>query len=127
MRRAGTRGRHPGRILAGHAAGHRRRRGGFYGFDAKYLDDTVSATIPAPLDEETTRRVQQLAIETYRALDCTGLARVDFFVTDAGPVLNETNTMPGFTPISMYPQMFLADGVSYADLLTTLVSGARRH
>ncbi|OFS16341.1 D-alanine--D-alanine ligase family protein [Corynebacterium sp. HMSC27B11] len=100
---------------------------GFYGFDAKYLDDTVSATIPAPLDEATTRRVQQLAIETYRALGCTGLARVDFFVTDAGPILNEINTMPGFTPISMYPQMFLADGLSYADLLTTLVAGARRH
>ncbi|OFO13168.1 D-alanine--D-alanine ligase [Corynebacterium sp. HMSC22B11] len=100
---------------------------GFYGFDAKYLDDTVSATIPAPFDEATTRRVQQLAIETYRALGCTGLARVDFFVTDAGPILNEINTMPGFTPISMYPQMFLADGLSYADLLTTLVAGARRH
>src|SRR5699024_1376308 len=79
---------------------------GFYGFDTKYLDNTVTATIPAPFDEETTKAIQELAVETFQALDCEGLSRVDFFVTDNGPVINEINTLPGFTPISMYPQVF---------------------
>ncbi|KAB3523297.1 D-alanine--D-alanine ligase [Corynebacterium sp. zg254] len=98
---------------------------GFYGFDAKYVDSTVSASIPAPLTEEDTRQVQQWAIETFRALGCEGLARVDFFVTKNGPVLNEINTLPGFTPISMYPQMFLAQGMEYEQLLDTLIQRAR--
>ena len=63
-------------------------------------------------------------METFHALDCEGLARVDFFVTDRGPVLNEINTMPGFTPISMYPQMFGAMGIDYPDLLDLLIQRA---
>lgn len=98
---------------------------GFYGFDAKYLDDTVTAKIPAPLSAELTEEIRRLAIATFDALGCQGLARVDFFVTDAGPVLNEINTMPGFTPISMYPQMFLNSGLSYSELLDILVTSAR--
>ena len=97
---------------------------GFYGFDAKYLDNVVTASIPAPLPEETIELLRELAIKTFRALDCTGLARVDFFVTDNGPVFNEINTLPGFTPISMYPQMFAATGVAYPELLATLVETA---
>lgn len=97
---------------------------GFYGFETKYLDDVVTPAIPAPVGEEMTVRLQEMAVETFRALDCEGLARVDFFVTDDGPVLNEINTMPGFTPISMYPQVFAASGVGYEELLDVLVSRA---
>lgn len=80
--------------------------------------------IPAPLDDAATRLIQSLAREAFQALQCSGLARVDFFVTQAGPVLNEVNTMPGFTPISMYPQVFAASGVPYAELLDTLIARA---
>ena len=97
---------------------------GFYGFDAKYVDGDVSAMIPAPLDDAATRLIQSLAREAFQALQCSGLARVDFFVTPAGPVLNEVNTMPGFTPISMYPQVFAASGVPYAELLDALIARA---
>lgn len=99
---------------------------GFYGFDAKYVANTVSAAIPAPLDPEMTRQIQNWSVATFQALGCRGLARVDFFVTDKGPVLNEINTMPGFTPISMYPKMFAATDVAYGELLDTLIeSGVR--
>ncbi|WP_151641353.1 D-alanine--D-alanine ligase family protein [Corynebacterium sp. 11A] len=97
---------------------------GFYDFDTKYLDNVVSAAIPAPVGEETTELIQSLAVETFHALNCTGLARVDFFVTDSGPVLNEINTMPGFTPISMYPKVFEASGVPYAELLDIVIQQA---
>ena len=97
---------------------------GFYGFDAIYVAGDVSAMIPAPLDDAATRLIQSLAREAFQALQCSGLARVDFFVTPAGPVLNEVNTMPGFTPISMYPQVFAASGVPYAELLDTLIAQA---
>ncbi|MBC6795576.1 D-alanine--D-alanine ligase family protein [Corynebacterium sp. LK28] len=97
---------------------------GFYGFDAKYVDSTVSATIPAPLPAETLTEIRQLAIRTFNALGCDGIARVDFFATENGPVLNEINTMPGFTPISMYPKMFAADGVSFGDLVSALIARA---
>lgn len=97
---------------------------GFYGFDTKYLDNTVTATIPAPLPEPVRAELQQMAIATFHALGCKGLSRVDFFVSDSGPVLNEINTMPGFTPISMYPQVFAAGGMSYEQLLDTLLSTA---
>lgn len=97
---------------------------GFYGFDTKYLDNVVTAQIPAAVGEETLSHIQELAVETFHALDCDGLSRVDFFVTERGPVLNEINTMPGFTPISMYPQMFAASGVPYAELLDILVQRA---
>nr|WP_246394703.1 D-alanine--D-alanine ligase family protein [Corynebacterium anserum] len=97
---------------------------GFYGFDAKYVDNTVSATIPAELDQRTIEEIQRWSITTFEALGCEGLARVDFFATDKGPVFNEINTMPGFTPISMYPQMFQASGVGYGELLSSLIERA---
>ena len=97
---------------------------GFYGFETKYLDNVVTPTIPAPYSDEVNDEIRELAVTTFRALNCQGLSRVDFFVTADGPVLNEINTMPGFTPISMYPQMFAATGVAYEELLDVLVTTA---
>lgn len=97
---------------------------GFYGFETKYLDNVVTATIPAPFEPAVIQQLKDMAIETFQALECTGLSRVDFFVTDHGPVLNEINTLPGFTPISMYPQVFAATGVPYETLLDTLIATA---
>lgn len=97
---------------------------GFYGFDTKYLDDVVSAQIPADLSAEATAEIQELAKKAFRALGCTGISRVDFFYTEHGPMLNEINTMPGFTPISMYPKVFAHSGVDYAQLLDTLIQTA---
>ena len=97
---------------------------GFYGFETKYLDNVVTATIPAGYDDELNQQLAELALTTFRALSCEGLARVDFFVTENGPVLNEVNTMPGFTSISMYPQVFLAAGMTYGELLETLIATA---
>ncbi|GEL26008.1 D-alanine--D-alanine ligase [Pseudonocardia sulfidoxydans NBRC 16205] len=97
----------------------------FYDFDAKYLDDACEFDVPAKLDDDTTERLRTAAIDAFRALDCQGLARVDFFVDDDGaPIVNEVNTMPGFTPISMYPRMWAETGVDYTTLLTTLVETA---
>ncbi|MBC3186261.1 D-alanine--D-alanine ligase [Corynebacterium sp. zg-331] len=97
---------------------------GFYGFDTKYLDNVVSAEIPARLPAQTIERLKDMALTAFRALNCKGLARVDFFVTESGPVLNEVNTLPGFTPISMYPKVFAASGVDYQRLLGILVETA---
>ncbi|HEY3260997.1 MAG TPA: D-alanine--D-alanine ligase family protein [Pseudonocardiaceae bacterium] len=97
----------------------------WYDFDAKYLDDVCEFDIPAKLDDEVTDRVRAMAVAAFRALDCQGLARVDFFVGQDGTVtVNEVNTMPGFTPISMYPRMWAVTGVDYPTLLTTLIDTA---
>jgi D-alanine-D-alanine ligase len=97
----------------------------FYDFDAKYLDDVCEFDVPAKLDDDVTERVREAAVAAFRALDCRGLARVDFFVgPDGGPVVNEVNTMPGFTPISMYPRMWSVTGVDYPALLSTLLDTA---
>lgn len=97
---------------------------GFYGFETKYLEDGVTATIPAPYDDAVIEQLQQLALRCFRALNCKSLARIDFFVTAEGPVLNEINTMPGFTPISMYPQVWQASGLDYPEMLDLLVTTA---
>ena len=99
---------------------------GFYGFETKYLEDGVTATIPAQYDEELTKRLQDTAVTCFKALNCKSLTRVDFFVTEEGPVFNEVNTMPGFTSISMYPQVWAASGVDYPQLLDTLIQTALR-
>jgi D-alanine-D-alanine ligase len=97
----------------------------FYDFDAKYLDDECEFDVPAKLDDDVAERVRESAIAAFRALDCQGLARVDFFVgPDGVPVVNEVNTMPGFTPISMYPRMWAVTGMDYPTLLATLVDTA---
>jgi D-alanine-D-alanine ligase len=99
----------------------------FYDFEAKYLGDSTEFDIPPDLDAETIARVQAAAVQAFDALDCEGLARVDFFVRpDGGVVVNEVNTMPGFTPSSMFPRMWAASGVSYPELVNRLVSDALR-
>lgn len=105
-------------------AGVGNREDGFYDFATKYLDDGAELDVPAKIDDDVSAEVRQLAIRAFRAVDCQGLARVDFFLTDDGPVLNEINTMPGFTTTSMYPRMWAASGVDYPALLTALVETA---
>lgn len=97
---------------------------GFYGFDTKYLDNVASAKIPAELPDDAIEDIQEMAKRAFKVLGCTGISRVDFFYTDNGPVVNEINTMPGFTPISMYPQVFAHTGISYEELLDTLIQTA---
>lgn len=98
----------------------------FYDFEAKYID-SATGLVPAPLTVEQTAEVQELAVRAFEALSCEGLARVDFFLQDDGTyVINEINTMPGFTPISMYPRMWQESGVSYPELIDRLVQSALR-
>lgn len=101
---------------------------GFYSYDAKYVDDKgATLQIPAKLDRATLKRVQQLAIRTFQALECSGLARVDFFLTSRGRLLvNEINTLPGFTAISMYPKLWQVSGLNQTDLITRLIEIAMK-
>ena len=96
----------------------------FYDFDAKYNDNSTVLEIPAKIPAETRERIRELSIRAFSALDGTGLSRVDFFVRyDTGEVvLNEINTMPGFTNISMYPKLWNAAGMGYSELLDELIS-----
>ena len=98
-------------------------RHGFYDFEAKYLDEGgVTLSCPADLPEALVREIREVAVRTFEAVGCEGLARVDVFVTPEGDVIvNEINTMPGFTPFSMYPRMWQATGLSYADLIDELL------
>ncbi|MDO8364387.1 MAG: D-alanine--D-alanine ligase family protein [Actinomycetota bacterium] len=95
----------------------------FYDYADKYVDDGSQALVPAPLTPEQTAQVQELALKSFKALRCEGLSRVDFFFEEGGRgfLLNEINTMPGFTPISMYPKLWIASGLSYAELIDELV------
>ena len=95
----------------------------FYSYEAKYIDENGAALeIPAELDEATSNQIQKLAIQTFRTLSCDGLARVDFFLRKNGElIVNEINTMPGFTKISMYPQLWRASGISYPELINRLI------
>lgn len=105
-------------------AGVAGRADGFYDFETKYLDDAAELDVPAAVDDRTEKLLQDLAIRTFDALDCQGLARVDFFLTEDGPVVNEINTMPGFTTISMFPRMWGASGVDYRTLVGLMVDTA---
>ena len=97
----------------------------FYDYAGKYLDDSTGLHIPARIDEAATQRVRELALKAYHALECRGLARVDFFVGDDGlPVLNEINTLPGFTPISMYQRLFESQGLTCSELCNKLIDCA---
>jgi D-alanine-D-alanine ligase len=99
----------------------------FYDFDAKYLGDGTPYQIPADLKPEVATQVQEYARRTFTALDCAGLARVDFFVTaDDEIYLNEINTMPGFTPTSMFPLMWAATGLEYPKVVDRLIRTALR-
>ena len=98
----------------------------FYDFEAKYLSDATDLIVPAPLPAATTAQVRQLAVEAFAALDCAGLARVDVFIQGDGTgpgdvVVNEVNTMPGFTPASLFPRMWAASGLDYPALIDRLL------
>ncbi len=105
----------PGEILPGRE---------FYDYEAKYLETGTQYRIPAPLAPGLRRRVQQLAIGAFRAVDCSGLARVDFLLARRGAQLwvNEINTMPGFTPISMFPKLWAVSGLPYPRLLDRMIA-----
>jgi D-alanine-D-alanine ligase len=101
----------------------------WYDFAAKYLDDSVDLDVPADLTPEQTAAVQEASRRAFLAMDCRGLARVDFFLATAPDgsdslVINEVNTMPGFTPISMFPRMWAASGVTYPELVDRLIASA---
>ncbi|MDO8731561.1 MAG: D-alanine--D-alanine ligase family protein [Actinomycetota bacterium] len=99
----------------------------FYDFDAKYLEDSAELIVPAQLEPEMEEEIQALAVQAFEALGCEGLARVDFFIGADGAILiNEVNTMPGFTPISMFPRMWQASGLSYSEVLDALIMDAVR-
>ena len=116
----------PGEIIPSHD---------FYSYDAKYIDDKgASLQIPANLDEGTIKRIQELAVKVFQVLCCEGLSRVDFFLKNNSSakqsssasqpydiIVNEINTMPGFTKISMYPKMWEASGIGYTELITRLI------
>lgn len=95
----------------------------FYSYDAKYIDEDGSYTeIPAKIDKETTKRIQELAVKTFKILSCEGMGRCDFFLKPNGEIIvNEINTIPGFTKISMYPKMWEKSGISYPDLIDNLI------
>jgi D-alanine-D-alanine ligase len=100
----------------------------FYDFQAKYMaESSTTIDLPADVDAEVVDEMQRLAVSAFEALECEGLARVDFFLrADGSLVVNEINTMPGFTPTSMFPRMWMATGMSYADLVDHLVQLALR-
>jgi len=94
----------------------------FYDFAAKYLDDSATLTVPAAIPEAWHKELGEVAVQAFEAVGCEGLARVDFFVDAEGqPVINEINTMPGFTSISLFPKMWQACGVSYPHLIDHLI------
>ena len=102
----------------------------FYDYDAKYVSEGSEAVIPAKITKAEMKTVQRLAIAAFKAVDCTGLARVDFLMDSKSRKIfvNEINTMPGFTAISMYPKMWVASGLSYSALIDRLIQlGIERH
>ncbi|WP_293783181.1 D-alanine--D-alanine ligase family protein [uncultured Aeromicrobium sp.] len=113
-----------GEIVVDESASH-----DYYDFSAKYLDGSSRNVIPAPIDPTMRNRIRSYALQAFDAIGCEGLARVDFFLTDSvagGLVINEINTMPGFTPYSMFPKAWEASGLPYADLVDRLLQLALR-
>ena len=98
----------------------------WYDYDAKYNDEASKLLIPANLSEETSQLIRKRAVQAYKVLGCSGLARVDFLVrkSDGQPMLNEPNTLPGFTEISMYPKLFEASGIGKTELIDKLIGFA---
>jgi len=100
----------------------------FYSYDAKYIDEQGAAlVIPANISDENAQKIKELAIKTFTVLECEGLGRVDFFMTANNKIfVNEINTMPGFTKISMYPKLWEASGISYSQLIDMLIELAQK-
>lgn len=97
----------------------------FYDFDAKYIDNSTGLAIPAPLPEQLSEKIRAAAVNAYKTMGCEGLSRVDFFLCDDGRIcLNEINTLPGFTSISMFPKLFGEVGIPYSELLNKLIEYA---
>lgn len=95
----------------------------FYDYNSKYYDDTADLYLPARISDEETQLIRQTAVKAFKALGCRGLARVDFFLLpDGSCVLNEPNTLPGFTKISMYPKLFIDSGLSYPEIIDRLIT-----
>jgi D-alanine-D-alanine ligase len=112
----------PGEILL--ATGE----GGWYDYEAKYTPGGMQLVVPARVPDNVRERIRELAVRAYRLVDCSGLARVDFFVEGERVLVNELNTMPGFTSTSVFASLFEADGVSYPELLDRLLELAlERH
>jgi D-alanine-D-alanine ligase len=108
-----------GEVIPGHE---------FYDFEAKYLDESSKLVIPAPVPSAVAERTRALALRAFQALDCEGFARVDFFYATGEVLVNEVNTIPGFTPKSMFPLLWDASGLSYPELIARLVDLAvERH
>ena len=107
----------PGEVIAHHE---------FYSYDAKYTDENgASIVIPAQLTPQEVEKIQKMAVKTYQVMGCDGLTRVDFFLKKNGDLyVNEINTIPGFTKISMYPKMWEATGVGYTELISKLIGFA---
>jgi D-alanine-D-alanine ligase len=113
---------HPGEVLL--AAGE----AGWYDYEAKYSTGGMQLIVPARLPQHVRERVRELAVETFLRVGCSGLARVDFFVEGEAVLVNELNTIPGFTETSVFARLFEASGISYPELLDRLVSLAlERH
>jgi D-alanine-D-alanine ligase len=94
----------------------------FYDYVAKYEDNSTQLKIPAELPKGVEERIRELAVAAFKAIDCAGMARVDFFLAENGEIfINEVNTIPGFTPISMYPKLWEIAGLSYSALITKLI------
>jgi D-alanine-D-alanine ligase len=95
----------------------------FYDYRAKYIDEDSELLIPAPIDAALAQRVRAMALAAYKALDCAGMARADFLLDKVSGALwiNELNTIPGFTQISMYPKLWQASGISYSELIDRLI------
>ena len=99
----------------------------FYDFEAKYLDGATSIELPASINQSAADKIRASAIQAFKSLGCSGLARVDFFLTESGEVIiNELNTMPGFTATSVFPKMWAATGISYSEVITHLLQGAEK-
>ena len=97
----------------------------FYNFEAKYLDSATTIELPAAIDQKISDQIRAKAVDAFIALGCSGLARVDFFLTDNNEVIiNELNTMPGFTATSVFPKMWTATGVEYTEVISHLLASA---
>lgn len=112
----------PGKAVTSAVLGEIVPKRDLYDYEGKYLDGSTDLYIPARIPEEQTETIKRAALEAYRILECAGLARVDFFaLADGGFILNEINTLPGFTSISMWPKLMMASGMTYPEILTRLI------